>query len=99
MLRNYIKICLRSLFKNKTFSFINIFGLAVSMSICLLIILMLADQSQYDRFHQDKDRIYRILTDAGQKGTMYASSPKPLGKALKEEYPIIEASTCLQTGF
>lgn len=99
MLKNYIKICLRSLLKNKTFSFINIFGLAVSMSICLLIILMLADQSQYDEFHNDKDRIYRILSDGGNKGTLYASTTKPLATALRDEYPIVENSTSLQTGF
>lgn len=98
MLRNYIKICLRSLLKNKIFSFINIFGLAVSMSICLLIILMLADQSQYDQFHENKDRIFRILSDAGKKPTLYASTPKMLAKAIREEYPVIESSTSLQTG-
>lgn len=99
MFKNYIKVCLRSLLKNKIFSFINIFGLAVSMSICLLIILMLSDQSEYDQFHAGKERIYRILSDGGSKPTLYASSPKPLSEALKEEYPIIESSTCLQTGF
>ena len=99
MFRNYIKVCLRSLLKNRIFSFINIFGLAVSMSICLLIILMLADQREYDKFHMDKDRIYRILSDGGDKGTLYATTPKPLVTSLKEEYPIVESSTSLQTGF
>ncbi len=98
MFRNFIKVSLRNLWKNKTFSFINIFGLAVSMSICLLIILMLADQSEYDQFHQYKNRTFRILSDGGTKPTMYASSPKPLAQALLEEYPIIEAATSLQTG-
>ena len=98
MLKNHIKIALRSLLKNKTFSFINIFGLAVSMSICLLIILMLADQSEYDQFHSKKDRIYRILSDGGKKPTLYASSPKPLGNTLREEYAFVENSTSLQTG-
>jgi len=98
MFRNFIKVGLRNLWKNKTFSFINIFGLAVSMSICLLIILMLADQREYDQFHQHKERTYRILSDAGKKATKYASSPKPLARSLYEEYPIVESSTCLQTG-
>jgi putative ABC transport system permease protein len=98
MFRNFIIVSLRNLWKNRIFSFINIFGLAVSMSICLLIILMLADQSEYDQFHQYKDRTFRILSDAGTKSTMYASSPKLLGQTLLEEYPIIEAATSMQTG-
>ncbi len=100
MLKNYIKVGLRSLWKNKTFSFINIFGLAASMSICLLIMLMLADQREYDQFHTDKDRVYRILSSGNSKtkSTRYATSPLPIGKTLKEEYPIVENSTSLLTG-
>ena len=98
MLKNLIKVALRNLLKNKTFSFINIFGLAVSMSICLLMILMLADQSEYDQFHSKKDRIYRILSDGGTKPTLYASTPKPLGNTLSEEYTFVDNCTSIQTG-
>jgi len=98
MLKNYIKICLRSLFKNKTFSFINIFGLAVSMSICLLIILMLADQSEYDQFHENKDRLYRIVSKRQNDPMSTATTPVPTGTSLQEEYPIIEGSARLMTG-
>lgn len=98
MFKNYLKVCLRSLLKNKTFSFINIFGLAVSMSICLLLILMLADQSQYDQFHENKERIYRIVSDRGNDPVLTATSPLPLGVTLQEEYPIVEKSTRLISG-
>jgi putative ABC transport system permease protein len=100
MFKNFIRVGLRSLWKNKIFSFINIFGLAASMSICLLIMLMLADQSEYDQFHADKERIYRILSDRGQtkKTNKYATSPLATAKALKDEYPIIEKSTGIHMG-
>lgn len=98
MFKNYLKVCLRSLLKNKTFSFINIFGLAVSMSICLLLILMLADQSQYDQFHEHKDRIYRIVSDRNNDPIMTATTPLPLGNTLQEEYPIVEKSVTLISG-
>lgn len=98
MFKNYLKVCLRSLLKNKTFSFINIFGLAVSMSICLLLILMLADQSQYDQFHEQKERIYRIVSDRNNDPILTATSPVPLGNTLQEEYPIIEKSVTLISG-
>lgn len=98
MIINFIKVALRNLLKNKTFSFINIFGLAVSMSVCLLLILMLADQRQYDQFHTLKERIYRIVSDRNNDPVLTATSPLPLGITLQEEYPIVEKSTTLMTG-
>jgi putative ABC transport system permease protein len=98
MFRNFIKVGLRTLWKNKTFSFINIFGLAASMSVCLLIMLMLADQKEYDQFHQDKELIYRILTDHGKKPTHYATSPQATANTLLDEYQIIDKSTGIHMG-
>lgn len=98
MFRNFIKVGLRSLWKNKTFSFINIFGLAASMSICLLIMLMLADQKEYDQFHKDKELIYRILTDHGKKATMYATTAMPTGRTLLDEYTIFDSGTSIHMG-
>ncbi|MCG8387918.1 MAG: ABC transporter permease [Cytophagales bacterium] len=95
MFRNYFKTGLRSILRHKAFSFINIFGLAVAMSVCMLIILMLADQKSYDRFHKNKDRTYRILSKIKQSTTPNASSPFPLANTLKEEYVIVEEATHL----
>ncbi|MEI9917177.1 MAG: ABC transporter permease [Bacteroidota bacterium] len=89
MLKNYIKVALRNILKHKTFSFINIFGLALAMSVCLLVILMLSDQLRYDRFNTKKDRIYRIVTYKGGRQP-YATSPYPTGAYLKQNYPAIE---------
>ncbi len=93
MLKNYIKIAFRQLRKQKLFSFINVFGLALSMGACLLIILLVKDAHNYDRFHADADRIYRVITtpdrvDGGSES--YATSPFPVGKSLLEKYPHVE---------
>lgn len=96
MLKNYLKTAWRNIVKNKTFSFINIIGLAVSMSVCFLIILIIADQKSYDQFHINKDRIYRVQTDGKNGNEMkMASSALPLADMLRKDYTGIEASASL----
>lgn len=90
MFKNYLKVALRNILKYKMFSFINVFGLALAMSVCLLVILMLADQNRYDKFNTKIDRIYRITTKAPTGKQPYATSPSPLGAYLKSNYPNIE---------
>lgn len=94
MFQNYLKIALRNLWKQKAFSFVNIIGLAVSMSVCLLIMLIIADQKSYDQFHTKKDRIYRVLTIHEGKNPS-ASSALPLAERLKREYAGIERTAGL----
>jgi putative ABC transport system permease protein len=98
MFKNYFKVGIRNILKYKVFSFINVFGLAVAMSVCMLIILMLADQKRYDDFHDKKDRIYRVLTKIPTSFKPNASSPFPLAAAMKAEYPIVEEATHLVPG-
>jgi len=98
MLSNYLKVGIRNILKYKTFSFINVFGLAAAMSVCMLIMLMLADQRSYDRFNVNKDHIYRILSDKPDLRHGYATSPFPLAEELKSNDPIVEESTRLMTG-
>src|SRR5690242_5969686 len=93
MLKSIIKTALRNIFRNKAFSIINLIGLSVSMSLCMLIILIVSEQLTFDNFHQDRARIYRVNTNAirvegGREP--YASSPLPLGHVLKEEYAFAE---------
>jgi putative ABC transport system permease protein len=93
MIRNYIKIALRNIWGNKTFSFINIVGLSVSMSLGLLIILIVKEQYSFDRFHNDSDRIYRVNTRAlrvAGGSEDYASVPLPLATVLKNNYSFTE---------
>ena len=60
MLKNYIKIAIRNLFKHKGYSFINIAGLALGAACCLLITRYVIDEHSFDRFHEKADRIYRV---------------------------------------
>lgn len=92
MLKNYIVIAFRNLFKFKTFSAINIFGLAISMSVCLLIIALVRDQQSYDTFHKNADRIYRVTSELENPygRSHQATSPGPLAPALRSSSPDIE---------
>jgi putative ABC transport system permease protein len=105
MIKNYMLVAFRNLTRNKFFSAINIFGLAVSMTICMAIIMLVADQMMYDRFNSKRDRIHRIIsrpvTNAGQErgGMDNATSPMTLRNELLENYTGIEKVVRLQRGF
>ncbi|MFK7953315.1 MAG: FtsX-like permease family protein [Ekhidna sp.] len=98
MFKNYFKVGIRNILKYKMFSFINVFGLAVAMSVCMLIILMLADQKSYDQFHEKKDRVYRVLGTPEKGSVPYATTPLPTSKTIKDDYPIVEESIFLRQG-
>lgn len=102
MFKNYIVTALRHFWKNKSFSFINITGLALSMAVCLLLIMMIKDANEYDKFHPGSDRVYRINTEALRKGggsEPYASSPYIVGATFASSYTGIEAWTMFNSGF
>ncbi|MBC7828345.1 MAG: ABC transporter permease [Chitinophagaceae bacterium] len=93
MLKNYLKIALRNLWRHRVFSFINIMGLTVGMTACFLIFLYIRFELSYDSFHSKADRIYRIVCDiktptevikAG--GPSWAVPPN-----VKDEFPEIES--------
>ena len=65
MLKNYFKVALRTLRRHPAYTFINVTGLAVGMTCCLLILLFVRDELSYDRFHEKADRVYRIVSDWG----------------------------------
>jgi putative ABC transport system permease protein len=98
MLTNYLKIAIRNLAKHKLFSFINIFGLALSMSVCMMVLINLKEQISYDKFHPNSDRTYRVITELTNKeGSAYrfASSPLPLATSLTTDYNFIEKAVRL----
>ena len=68
MIKNYLLIAFRNLLKNKGFSFINIFGLAIGMAACLLILQYVTFELSFDKFHTKGDRIYRINQDRYDNG-------------------------------
>ena len=64
MIKNFFKVAYRNLLRNKGFSFINIFGLAVGMASAILILLWIQNEVSYDQFHKNKDRIYEAWNRA-----------------------------------
>ena len=99
MIKNYFKIALRNLQRNKAFSFINIFGLAIGLATCTLIMLYIFSEMGFDEHNKDADRIFRIATKAGQLGNVkdkpWAATSAPIAWGLKEDMPEVEQSTRL----
>ena len=92
MIRNYLKVAWRNLVKNKTFSLINIVGLAIGLSCFLLIALYVLNELSYDRFNKKADRIYRINSDilfGGVEQKLPVTSDM-MGPILKKDYPQVE---------
>jgi putative ABC transport system permease protein len=98
---NYAKIALRKMRRQKGFSFINIAGLSVGMACCILILLWVRDENSYDRFHENGDRVYRILSvdRAGGGDSWDTSSPAPLGETLVRDFPEVLRATRVQSGW
>jgi putative ABC transport system permease protein len=93
MFKNYLKTALRNLFKHKVFSLINIFGLAIGMAACLLILQYVSFELSYDNFHTNADRIYRLQQNRYNKGelsTQWAAGAAGVGLALKQALPEVE---------
>jgi putative ABC transport system permease protein len=94
MIKNQIKTALRSLLKNKGFTFINILGLALGLATCLLIVFYVVDELSYDRYNTKYERIYRVNTDLkyGGNETSFAVAAPPVADALLKEFPEVERS-------
>lgn len=95
MLSNYLKIALRNLLKYKSFSFINIMGLAVGIAGCILIMLFVADELSYDKYHENADRIYRAGLDVivGTNEVAGAVTPPIMAETLVKDFPEVIAVT------
>ncbi|MFX0052972.1 MAG: ABC transporter permease [Candidatus Hermodarchaeota archaeon] len=85
MLKNYLITALRNIRRNKGYSFINIFGLAVGIASCLLILLWVQDELSYDKFHDKADRLYRVARVIGDSKN--ERTPAILAPTLKDEFP------------
>ena len=95
-------LALRNLLKYKSFSFINLFGLTVGLSCCLLIGIYIANELSFDRYHAKADRIWRVSREFRNKdGTMQlhlGHLAPPFGPLLKNEFSVVEEATrMLQT--
>jgi putative ABC transport system permease protein len=101
MLKNYLKIAFRNIIKHKTYSFINVFGLALGVACCVLVFLFVRHEMSYDRFHENGAQIYRVnlsakTPDGGVK--IKAGQPPPLAPTLKASFPEILRAARLKTG-
>ncbi|HMH21923.1 MAG TPA: ABC transporter permease, partial [Puia sp.] len=95
MIRNYLKIAVRNLWKHKTFTIVNIVGLAVAFGATLLLSLTAFHELSFDRFHVNKQSLYLLYTEGHEPGKadISPSMPVPLSPTLKKEYPeILHAS-------
>jgi len=95
MLLNYFKIAFRNLTKNKLFSLINVFGMAISLASCLLIGLFVCDELKFDNYHPDGDRTFRVYNvRTGDDGvTNYLPIvPLPFAPYMQKDFPEIEST-------
>lgn len=92
MIKNYIKIAWRNLWKNRAYSAINIFGLALGMMVSTLIALWIQNEATYDRFYSTTDNLYQVFTADEFDGEKHAwgATPAILGPVLKQEHPEID---------
>ena len=91
MIKNYLTVAIRNIARNKTFSAINILGLAIGMACCILILLYVQDELSYDQHHEHAHRIYRLAEEvhiAGQTRRIAITS-FPMGPALVQDYPTV----------
>lgn len=96
MFKNYIKIAFRNLWKHKSFSGINILGLAIGMAICLLILQYVSFKLSYDQFNSNVKNIYRVVNDRYQDGKLIQHGTitySGVGKALKDDYDAVIENT------
>lgn len=95
MIKNYLKIAWRNLMKNKVFSFINIAGLAIGITVCIMIFLYVMNEFSVDRFHASGKNIYRVFRNFDDNGMKRKVSfvAAPYGPTLKSDFPDVVKST------
>jgi putative ABC transport system permease protein len=97
MLKNYLKIALRNLTRNKMFSFLNILGLTAGTACCLYILIYVKDQFGYDTYHQNAENIYRLRTQIefvkDQLSVNTCAVSPPITPAIQRDFPEVEAYT------
>lgn len=103
MIRNYFKVASRNILKRKLYSFINAFGLSIAIAFCILIYLFIRDEKSFDRFHVNKNDIYRVDNKTFEYAAFKRGEKEPftetprhqakLGEVMLEELPEVKAMT------
>jgi putative ABC transport system permease protein len=101
MLQHYFKIMYRNLWKSKLYSTINIAGLALGLTCCMLIVLYNKDEASFDQFHKNKNQLQRVVTSIknDKDNRKLALTNSPVGPAFKEALPEIRAFVRLQNDY
>ncbi|UYQ95788.1 ABC transporter permease [Chitinophaga horti] len=102
MITSYLKTSIRNILRNKLFSAINIIGLAISMSVGLLLIALVLDLRSYDRFHANSDRIFRIsnvMTSGNGQSGKFATSSVKAATLIREKVAGIEQVAIIRNNF
>ncbi|MDF7821882.1 ABC transporter permease [Runella sp. MFBS21] len=100
MIRNYLKIAFRNLWKNKTYLFINLIGLSVAFGVSILLFLSAYLLLTYDNFHEQNGAVYRVYHKVNSpQGEEYGNSmPLPMRGAMKAEYPEVKLAVRVMSG-
>ncbi|MVM33040.1 FtsX-like permease family protein [Spirosoma sp. HMF4905] len=102
MFRNYLKIAWRNLLRSKSFSAINILGLSVGMTCCMLLVLYIRSELSYDKHHQYANDLYLVKSKTTESTGVETENPREpslYAAALKAEFPEVEQVTRLKTNF
>lgn len=100
MFRNYIKVSLRGLLKNPVNSFINVFGLAVAIGVCIFTYAFARWTYNTDQFHEHKEEVYLVTFSAKRDGALhqYGQTPRPLGAMLREDFAQVKKMCRVEDG-
>ena len=98
MLRNYFLVMLRYFGKRKLYASINLLGLAVGMAVCLLLVLYIQEETGYDEFHANSNRIYRLALERKYPGrsAFLGEIPHSIGGVVQKEFPEVETSVRME---
>jgi len=101
MIKNYLKVAWRNLVKNKVFSFINIFGLSVGLTCCMLITVYIYNEVSYDKYHKNINQLYQLATTFVKDGKedKTPNTPAPMAAAMKQEFPEINETARMMALF
>src|ERR1044072_5027618 len=102
MINSYFTLSFRTLWRNKSFSLLNILGLAIGIGASLLIFLVIRNEMSYDSYQSKRDRIFRMVTTSrsrsnGEIGWQHSYAPAPLPNGLRRNFPSLEKVAALES--